>query len=78
MDIMGQGVMIMGSSGIGKSETALELVNKGYHLIADDVTEFYLDSNEDLVGRSSEPIKNLMEVGAWGSSTSTISSAPRP
>lgn len=66
MDIMGQGVMIMGSSGVGKSETALELINKGYHLISDDVIEFYLNSNEDPVGRSSEPIQNLMEVRGLG------------
>ena len=66
MDIMGQGVLITGASGIGKSETALELVNKGYQLIADDVTEFYLDSNDDLVGRANEVIKNLMEVRGLG------------
>ena len=66
MDIMGQGVMLTGASGIGKSETALELVNKGYQLIADDVTEFYLDSNDDLVGRSNPIIKNLMEVRGLG------------
>ncbi len=66
MDIMGQGVLITGASGIGKSETALELVNKGYQLIADDVTEFYLDSNDDLVGRANEIIKGLMEVRGLG------------
>jgi HPr kinase/phosphorylase len=66
MDIMGQGVLITGTSGIGKSETALELVNKGYQLIADDVTEFYLDSNDDLVGRANEIIKSLMEVRGLG------------
>ena len=66
MDIMGQGVMLTGASGIGKSETALELVNKGYQLIADDITEFYLDSNDDLVGRSNPIIKNLMEVRGLG------------
>lgn len=66
MDIMGQGIMLTGASGIGKSETALELVNKGYQLIADDVTEFYLDSNDDLVGRSNLIIKNLMEVRGLG------------
>jgi HPr kinase/phosphorylase len=66
MDIMGQGVMITGASGIGKSETALELVNKGYQLIADDITEFYIDSNDDLVGRSNPIIKNLMEVRGLG------------
>jgi HPr kinase/phosphorylase len=66
MDIMGQGIMLTGASGIGKSETALELVNKGYQLIADDVTEFYLDSNDDLVGRANPIIKNLMEVRGLG------------
>ncbi len=66
MDIMGQGVLITGTSGIGKSETALELVNKGYQLIADDVAEFYLDSNDDLIGRANEIIKNLMEVRGLG------------
>ncbi len=66
MAIMGQGVLITGASGIGKSETALELVNKGYQLIADDVTEFYLDSNDDLIGRANEIIKSLMEVRGLG------------
>lgn len=66
MDIMGQGVLLTGASGIGKSETALELVNKGYQLIADDIAEFYLDSNDDLVGRSNPIIKNLMEVRGLG------------
>lgn len=66
MDIMGQGVLLTGASGIGKSETALELVNKGYQLIADDVTEFYLDSNDDLIGCPNEIIRNLMEVRGLG------------
>ena len=66
MDIMGQGIMLTGASGIGKSETALEMVNKGYQLIADDIIEFYIDSNDDLVGRSNPIIKNLMEVRGLG------------
>jgi len=66
MDIMGQGVMISGDSGIGKSETALELINKGYHMIADDVIDFALDPNDELVGRASEPIRNLIEVRGLG------------
>ena len=66
MDIMGQGVMITGASGVGKSETALELINKGYHLISDDVIEFHLDSNDEPVGRCSEAIRNLMEVRGLG------------
>ncbi len=66
MDIMGQGVMICGDSGIGKSETALELINKGYHVVADDAIDFSLDPNDELVGRASEPIRNLIEVRGLG------------
>ncbi len=66
MDVMGQGLMITGASGVGKSETALELVNKGYHLVSDDVIEFYLDSNDDPVGRAHPEIRNLIEVRGLG------------
>ncbi len=66
LDIMGQGVMLTGASGVGKSETALALVNKGYHLIADDVVEFYLNSNDDPVGKASERIRSLLEVRGLG------------
>jgi len=66
LDIMGQGVMVTGASGIGKSETALALINKGHHLIADDVIEFYLNSNDDPVGKASERIQSLLEVRGLG------------
>lgn len=66
MDIMGQGILITGQSGIGKSETALELVNKGHQLICDDLVEFFLNSNEEPVGRSIDPIKNWLEVRGLG------------
>jgi HPr kinase/phosphorylase len=66
MDIMGLGILITGSSGIGKSETALELVSKGSHLISDDLVEFYLNTNEDVVGRSIEKIKKWIEVRGLG------------
>jgi len=66
MEILGQGVMIIGSSGVGKSETALELLNKGHLLIADDVVEFYLNNNDDPVGCASPIIQNLMEVRGLG------------
>lgn len=66
MDIMGLGTLITGSSGIGKSETALELVSKGSHLISDDLVEFYLNTNEDVVGRSIEKIKRWIEVRGLG------------
>jgi HPr kinase/phosphorylase len=66
MDILGLGVLIAGPSGIGKSETALELVGKGNHLISDDLVEFYLDSNDELVGRSIDRIKKWIEVRGLG------------
>lgn len=66
MDIMGLGILITGASGIGKSETALELVSKGSHLISDDLVEFYLNTNEELVGRSIEKIKKWIEVRGLG------------
>lgn len=66
MDIMGLGTMLIGDSGIGKSETALELVNKGNQLISDDLIEFYLDSNDEPVGRSIDRIKKWIEVRGLG------------
>jgi HPr kinase/phosphorylase len=66
MDIMGLGILITGASGIGKSETALELVSKGSHLISDDLVEFYLDTNEEVVGRSIEKIRKWIEVRGLG------------
>ena len=66
MDIMGQGVLIRGESGIGKSETALELVKKGHQLISDDLIEFYLDSNEEPVGKYIDSIKKWIEVRGLG------------
>jgi len=66
MDVMGLGVLITGASGIGKSETALELVSKGSHLISDDLVEFYVNSNDELFGRCIESIKNWIEVRGLG------------
>lgn len=66
MDIMGQGILIRGQSGIGKSETALELVNQGHQLISDDLVEFYLNSNDEPVGRSVGKIKEWLEVRGLG------------
>lgn len=66
MDINGIGTLIKGDSGIGKSETALELVNKGNQLISDDLIEFYLNSNDEPVGRSIDRIKKWIEVRGLG------------
>lgn len=66
LDIMGVGTLIRGDSGIGKSETALELVNQGNQLISDDLIEFHLDSNDEPVGRSIDKIKRWIEVRGLG------------
>ena len=47
-------VLIMGESGIGKSETALELIKRGHRLVTDDVVEIHKVSDDSLVGRSPE------------------------
>ncbi len=65
IDVFGVGILIMGPSGIGKSETALELVERGHRLIADDAVSVSLDSNE-LVGSSNAIIQHHMELRGIG------------
>jgi len=65
LDISGLGVMLTGRNGIGKSETALELVHRGHMLVADDVVVVKNIKNK-LVGRAHERIKNLLEVRGVG------------
>ena len=50
MDVFGEGVLIMGESGIGKSEAALELIKRGHRLVSDDVVEIKRVSDETLIG----------------------------
>ncbi len=66
MNVMGTGVMIIGKPGIGKSETALELIYKGHQLISDDLIEFYIDQFDSLTGRAVKGIKGLLEVRGLG------------
>ena len=66
LDIKGVGTLLTGDSGIGKSESALELVNKGHQLVSDDLIEFYLDPYDRPVGRSIERIKQWIEVRGLG------------
>lgn len=65
MDIFGLGVMILGESGIGKSECALELVTRGHRLVADDAVEIRLIEDE-LVGTSPEISRHYLEVRGLG------------
>ncbi len=66
LDIYAIGVLILGDSGSGKSEGALELVHRGHRLVADDVVEIYRVRNEDLVGQAPEEVRGLMEVRGLG------------
>ena len=66
VDCFGEGVLIMGESGIGKSESALELVQRGHRLVADDVVEVRKVSDEELMAQGAELIQNLIELRGIG------------
>lgn len=66
LDVFGTGVLITGDSGVGKSETALELIQKGHRLVADDRIDFYQIDELTLVGESPKILKNLLEVRGIG------------
>jgi len=66
VDILGVGVLIRGESGIGKSESVLALIERGYSLVADDVTKVMLVDGHEVVGTSSEVTRNHMEVRGIG------------
>lgn len=66
VDCFGEGVLMMGESGIGKSETALELVQRGHRLVADDVVEIRKTSDTELMAQGSEIIQNLIELRGIG------------
>jgi HPr kinase/phosphorylase len=66
VDIYGIGVLITGSSGVGKSETALELVKRGHRLVADDSVEIRQEDEGMLVGSAPELIQHLLEIRGLG------------
>ncbi|MGR3765786.1 HPr(Ser) kinase/phosphatase [Rossellomorea sp. NS-SX7] len=66
VDIYGVGVLITGKSGVGKSETALELVKRGHRLVADDCVEIRQEDTDTLVGTSPELIEHLLEIRGVG------------
>ena len=66
VDIYGEGVLILGESGIGKSETAVELIKRGHRLIADDAVEIRRVAENRLVGSAPELIRHYMELRGIG------------
>ena len=65
-EVYGEGILILGDSGVGKSETALELVKRGHRLVADDVVEISKVSDKTLVGTAPDIIRHFMEIRGIG------------
>jgi len=66
IDVYGIGILLLGQSGIGKSETALDLILRGHRLVADDMVEIRRQANKTLVGKGAEVIKYHMEIRGLG------------
>lgn len=66
VEVYGEGCLIIGDSGVGKSETAIELIKRGHRLIADDAVEIRRVSNKTLVGTSPENIRHFIELRGIG------------
>ena len=66
VEIYGEGILIVGDSGIGKSETAIELVKRGHRLIADDAVEIKKVSSRELIGSAPEVLRHYIELRGIG------------
>ncbi len=66
IEVYGEGLLILGESGVGKSETAIELVKRGHRLVADDAVEIRRVSSRTLVGSSPENIRHFLELRGIG------------
>lgn len=66
VEVYGEGILILGESGVGKSETALELVKRGHRLVADDLVEVRRVSSKTLVGMAPEIIRHFIEIRGIG------------
>lgn len=66
VDIYGEGVLITGESGIGKSEVALELIHRGHRLVSDDVVEIKKISDAELIGSAPEITRHFIELRGIG------------
>lgn len=66
VEVFGMGVLLVGSSGVGKSETGLELIQRGHRLIADDRVELFQIDELTLVGEAPEILQNMIEIRGLG------------
>ena len=66
VEVYGEGCLITGDSGVGKSETAIELIKRGHRLVADDAVEIRRTSKNTLVGTSPENIRHFIELRGIG------------
>lgn len=66
VEVYGEGILLLGESGVGKSETAIELIKRGHRLIADDAVEIRKVSAKTLVGAAPENIRHFIEVRGIG------------
>ena len=66
VEVYGEGILILGDSGIGKSETAIELIKRGHRLIADDAVEIRKVSAKTLTGTAPEVIRHYVELRGIG------------
>lgn len=66
VEVYGEGILLVGDSGVGKSETAIELIERGHRLIADDAVEIRRVSSKSLVGQSPENIRHFIELRGIG------------
>ena len=66
VEVYGEGILILGESGVGKSETAVELLKRGHRLIADDAVELRRVSNRTIVGQAPENIRHFIELRGIG------------
>lgn len=66
VEISGLGVLIIGESGIGKSETALELIQRGHRLVADDRVELYMMDESRIIGEAPEILRHMIEIRGLG------------
>ena len=66
MEVYGEGILILGDSGVGKRETAIELVKRGHRLIADDAVELRRISYKQILGTAPENIRHFIELRGIG------------